>query len=457
MALSVRVVRVGPDAIGALADEIGVAQRDDPLQPVTVVVARSPVGLALRRHLAGLGAGVVNVRFATFARLADDLAGPVLAAAGRQPASRPVVAAAVRAGLADVTSGAFRAVRHHPATERAVVALVHDLAAADADALDRLSRLGSRPAEVARLVADVRRRLSPWYLDHDAIVAAASVVTDDLPAARARLGQVVVHLPAALGPDERRLVDALAGALPVTVLIGATGDATADEPAAELADRLQPGAASTFPLGGVVVGTEVIGAPSADSEVLLALRGVMQRNRDGVALERMAVVHGGADPYPRLLHEAFALAGIPTNGAGVRSLAATMAGRTLLGALALPDRGWRRDDVIGWLSGGPLHDAEGPAPATRFDRISRQAGIVSGLEQWTDHLAAHLVSLDDRLARLDDRDDEDVEVLRTRLVDEQALTRRLAALVDALAAELEPPSAARELGGVGRLGPPVPA
>ena len=109
-------------------------------------------------------------------------------------------------------------------------------------------------------------------------------------------------------------------------------------------------------------------------------------------LERIAVVHGGAEPYPRLLHEAFALAGIPTNGAGVRSLAATMAGRTLLGALALPDHDWRRDDVIGWLSGGPLHDAEGPVPATGFDRVSRRAGVVAGLEQWTDHLAAHLLA-----------------------------------------------------------------
>jgi ATP-dependent helicase/nuclease subunit B len=443
MALSVRVVRVGPDAIAALVDEIAVAQRDDPLQPVTVVVRRSPVGLALRRHLAGLGSGVVNVRFATLARLADDLAGPALAVAGRQPASRAVVAAAVRAALDDVTSGAFRAVRHHPATERAVVALVHDLAAADDAALHRLSRLGSRPTEVARLVTDVRRRLSPWYLDHDAIVAAADIVERDPRTARAGLGHVLVHLPTTLGIDERRLVRALADALPVVVLVGATGDAAADEPVAELAERLRPGTASTFPAGEVVSGTAVVASPSADSEALLALRGVMQRNRDGVALERIAVVHGGAEPYPRLLHESFALAGIPTNGAGVRPLASTMAGRTLLGALALPDHEWRRDDVIGWLSGGPLHDAEGPVPATQFDRVSRRAGIVAGLDQWTDHLAAHALAVDERVARLAERDDEEVETdaARARLTDEQSLTRRLAALVDTLAGELEPSSA----------------
>jgi hypothetical protein len=352
------------------------------------------------------------------------------------------VAAAVRGSLADATSGAFRSVRHHPATERAVVSLVHDLAAADGAALERLAELGPRPAEVARVVADVRARLTSWYLDHDAMRAAAARVAGERETVRTELGPVVFHLPTTFDADERRLLTALAGALPTTVLMGATGDPEADEPAIELAERLRPGSRAKFPVGEVVSGTQVVGAPSADSEILLALRGVMQHNRGGVPLERIAVAHGGADPYPRLVHESFALAGIPTNGSGVRTLAATMAGRTLLGALALPDHGWRREDVIGWLSGGPLHDAEGPVPATAFDRVSRRAGVVAGLDQWAEHLANHLVGLGERVARLDERDDEgDDGQLRTRLVDEQATCRRMAALVEGLAAELEPSDA----------------
>ncbi|HVN50251.1 MAG TPA: PD-(D/E)XK nuclease family protein, partial [Acidimicrobiales bacterium] len=216
----------------------------------------------------------------------------------------------------------------------------------------------------------------------------------------------------------------------------------ADEVAVALAERLAPGRPNVLPTGAVPSGTAVLSAPSADTEVLMALRGVMQRNRHGTPLERIAVVHGGADPYPRLLHEAFELAGIPTNGPAVRALSATMVGRTLLGALALPDRGWRRDDVIGWLSGGPIHDAEGPVPASRFDRVSRRAGVVAGVDQWAAHLDAHLAALADRLARVAapgaaDADD-DVEARRDRLLDEQATTRRLATLVEGLAAQLAP-------------------
>jgi RecB family exonuclease len=441
MALSVRVVRFGAEATGALGHELAVAQASDPLRPATVVVARSTVGLGLRRHLAGRGSGLVNVRFATFARLADELAGIDLATAGRQPASRALVAAAVRAALADVPPGDFRAVRHHPSTERAVARLVDELGPVDTAALDRVGSLGPRPAEVARLLVDVRRRLAPWYLDHDVLRAATATVGRDPAGARDRLGRVIVHLPVSLDRDEHELLTALTGALDVVLLIGATGDADADEPAALLAERLAAGTSSAFPRGAVETATSVTSAPSADTEVLMALRGVMQRNRDGVPLERIAVVHGGIDPYPRLVHEAFELAGIPTNGSGVRTLAATMVGRTLLGALALPDHGWRRDDVIAWLAGGPLHDAEGPVPASRFDRVSRRAGIVAGLQQWSDHLAVHAIGVDERLARLDGTaDDEDDDGYRERLLDEQVITRRLAALVDTLAAELRPES-----------------
>ena len=68
-------------------------------------------------------------------------------------------------------------------------------------------------------------------------------------------------------------------------------------------------------------------------------------------------------------------------------LAATLVGRTLLGALALVERGWRRDDVMAWLAGAPILDNGRPTPATAWDRISRRAGITAGLESWRDHLA----------------------------------------------------------------------
>ncbi len=301
---------------------------------------------------------MLNVRFPTLARLSDELGGPSLAVDGRQPVSPALRLAAVRAALADVPDGAMHAVRHHPSTERSLSLLVRELQGTDATSLGRVGTQGPRARQITRLVLDVRRRLSPWYDEHDLVAATLARLARE-PEAAAVLGPVIVHLPAPLSGDERALVHALADHVDVTVLLGATGDVQADQVAREQAGLLVPDTEVAFPVGDPPMGTHVLSAPNADAEVLLALRGVTQRNRDGTPLERMAVVHGGADPYPRLLHESFALAGIPTNGPGVRPLGATMAGRTLLGALALPDHDWRREDVIGWLSGGPFRDARG--------------------------------------------------------------------------------------------------
>ena len=51
--------------------------------------------------------------------------------------------------------------------------------------------------------------------------------------------------------------------------------------------------------------------------------------------------------------------------------------RLLLDLLALPDHGWRRDEVCAVLSAAPVRDKEGNrVPASRWERISRVAGVV---------------------------------------------------------------------------------
>ena len=223
---------------------------------------------------------------------------------------------------------------------------------------------------MVELVREVRSRLSGWYDEHEVAEAAIAGLGEGSTGGLDRLAKIIVHLPVGLGPVDRRLVTALAARFDVSLLLGLTGDREADEATDELAERLAPGGPGLAAAPAQLpVGTEVVSAPSADTEVLLAVRGVMQRLRDGVPLERMAVVHGGADPYPRLVHESFLLAGIPTNSAGVRPLSATMVGRTLLGALALPDHEWRREEVIAWLAGGPIRSG-GAARALR--RLGRR-------------------------------------------------------------------------------------
>ena len=134
--LRVRTVPYGREAALVLRDELAAAQADDPLAPVTVVVPRNLTGLAVRRLLAsgdlgpppgGGRPGVVNVTFTTTSRLAEDIAGADLAAAGVSAAGDAVLRAAARGALAASPERSFAAVADHPATARALVATYRDL------------------------------------------------------------------------------------------------------------------------------------------------------------------------------------------------------------------------------------------------------------------------------------------------------------------------------------------
>ena len=140
-----------------------------------------------------------------------------------------------------------------------------------------------------------------------------------------------------------------------------------------------------------LTGTMVISAPTADTEVRVVARELMARRRAGTRFERMAIVHGGSGPYERLVRETLAGAGVPCNGISTRTLETTFAGRTLLGAFELHERGWRRAEVMAWVAGGPRRTGNGkPVEATAWDLISREAGVTTGLESWRHHLGTYI-------------------------------------------------------------------
>src|SRR4051812_10536400 len=109
MGMQVDWVRYGRVAVDALRMRIAAIKGDEPLAPVTVLVPSNHVGVATRRLLAsgalgpvcGTGIGLAAVSFLTPYRMAELLGAPLLASAGRRPVSTPVIAAALRAALAD--------------------------------------------------------------------------------------------------------------------------------------------------------------------------------------------------------------------------------------------------------------------------------------------------------------------------------------------------------------------
>jgi len=391
--IDLRLVPYGPPALAALREAVARAKVDDLLAPTTVLVPSNHVGVTARRRLAAgplgpRGRGLAGATFLTPHRLAELLGAATLAGQGRRPVSTPVLAAAVRAALA-TEAGLFAAVADHPATEAALVASYRELRDVPPAALSALAGAGPRAAEVVRIHRAARAALAERWYDEEDLLAAATDRLAGEPRAGAELGTVVVHLPQALTLHAAALLRAVAAVAPTTVVAGTTGVPAADaEVAAALARLGLPEV--EIPTGPLPVSperTRITTASDADDEVRAAVRAVVDAARAGTPLDRIAVLHPAPDPYARLLHEHLEAAGIPRNGASPAPLSARAAGRTLLGLFALADAGWPRSGVLAWLAGAPiLHDGR-PAPVTRWEQMSRDAGVVGGRDHWDRRLA----------------------------------------------------------------------
>jgi ATP-dependent helicase/nuclease subunit B len=437
-----QLVEHGPPAREALREAVRAAKGADPLAPVTVAAPSTYSGLALRRALAQ-PSGLVNVRFLVLARLAELVGSPTLAAERRRPLTGALRSEAVRAVLADAAPP-LAAVSGHPATERALDASFLELRRAGDDAVDRLARAGEPAASVAHLYREFRSRTTGFYDDEDLALAAAVALAGDSPALR-EIGQVLLYLPTHLSPGEAELVRALGDAGRLRVLLGLTGDASADELVEDLAACLvEPGAPEhapeRAPASGPPAGTAVVSAPDPEDELRAVIRDVMARAAAGTPLHRVAVLFRVDDPYARLAQELLDAAGVPWTGPSTRRLADTTVGRVLLGVLRLAEHDFARDAVVDWIASGPVRDpADGRAvPASRWDTLSRQAGVVSGLSQWTDRLA--------RLARRvtaeleADGNDDLSEGARRHLETDLEHTEQLARFVADLGTRVAPPS-----------------
>ena len=435
---TLRLVPFGPPATSALQRAIAAAKGSDPLQPVTVAVPSNYAGLSLRRRLGALEGGLVNVGFIVFSRVVELLGSPALASAGKRPLTPPVRAEAVRASLA-AEPGIFAAVEGHTSTERSLEATFGDLRRAPEESLDIIAAQNARAAHVVRLYRDFRRRTEVYFDDEDLAFAAAGAVAT-APLALRDIGHVILFLPRRLSPGESALVDALAGEGLLSAIIGLSGEGDIDAPARQMSARL---AAQLGPLQEEEAAeregdSRIVLVTDAEEEVRTALRLISERLAAGTPLHRTAVLYRAAQPYALLAQEQFRAAGVPFNGPGVRTLAQTVTGRTLLGLFRVRESGFRREVLADWLCGAPvLEERDGsPAPAQRWDLISRSAGVVRGVEQWRDRLARYVRSLHSERENLEERENASEGKLRY-IESEIGYTERLTHFINGLAADLE--------------------
>ena len=403
MSLRIRWVRYGRPAAQGLHDTVSAAKGNDPLAIVTVVVPSNHVGVAARRLLGSdalgslctRGTGLAAVSFLTVYRLAELLGAEPLAARGRRPVSTPILAAALRQALKRAP-GVFDPVATHPATEMTLVAAYRELRDLSPGALDALAARGARAADVVRLHLEARAILEPdWYDEQDLLAAAVARLDNDVGAVPA-MGATVLHLPQRVSLHGARLLRGVAERGELTVLAGTTGDERADAEVITSVRRVAGAEGGGDHVPAVeplsVVSTErtrIVTTSDADEEVRAAVRAVVDAARTGTPLERIAILYATPEPYARLAHEHLAAAGVACNGSAAVPLTARLAGRTLLGLLALPDVSFRREEVFAWLAGARLHDRGRPVPTTAWERLSRQAGVVAGRREWDTLLATY--------------------------------------------------------------------
>ena len=136
----------------------------------------------------------------------------------------------------------------------------------------------------------------------------------------------------------------------------------------------------------------LVSAPDPSREVRAAARACLQWAREGVPFWDMAVAYRHGEAYLPLVEAVFVEAGIPVYLHEGSPLAERPLGRQTLGLLALFDGELSRQSVMDFLTDAKLpealHEEYGGISASRWDSLSREAGIVKGAEQWQRRLGA---------------------------------------------------------------------
>ena len=379
--IEVRWTTVGAPALDVLAELVADVQRDDPLRPVSVVTPTPTAAVLIRRELARRNGGLVAVSFHSLDGLAEQLAAPVLGDDRVFAADREVIVAAVRRVLND-TPGRFRSIADHRATWEALARTIVELAALTDDQRRAMATAGGLATEVVRVHDLVAARVGIGGRARTLRVATDRVRRD--PAACARLGPVVVHLPTTVDSLGGSFLRSLAARGRVTIVAGLTGHDRVDERTVR----------SVVELGGAppterdhvepATPTGIVSTNDVDDEVRAAVRTILTEVENGHGLHTMALVHPSGAPYATVVAEVLRSAGVPYSGPSTETLGHTLAGRALLGLLEVAATDFGREAVVDLWSSGVVVDGDGaPIPAVALDHRSRRLGVAAGRVDWS--------------------------------------------------------------------------
>jgi RecB family exonuclease len=175
---------------------------------------------------------------------------------------------------------------------------------------------------------------------------------------------------------------------------------------------------------------ELVTAPSEAAEVRALARRILREAQRGVPFEEMGVLLPRPEEYARLFADLLSGLGIPHRLHPSLPLRYGRAGRSLL--LLFRCRGLRRSEVMEFVTFAPIpfdeRLGEGVVPrVAQWDLLSREAGIVSGLDRWAKGIDGFTRDQEQAIVRVGD-DASRREYHERRIEDGRALLRLVTAL-----------------------------
>ena len=440
--MQVYLTPYGKPARERLQALVAEAKAGNPFAPVTVVPPNTYSGIALRRVLAGDG-GLLNVGFMALARLAEQLGAPTMASQQRRPLSAAAEMAVIRTvAMEMVGKEPLGSVAGHASLHQSLQAAFKELVRLTEGELDTLAREGPLRQATVELYRRFRERTTEYYGPEDEAWAAAEAVRSGRgqPALQ-DVGALVFFLLTRPSPGEAALLKALSDAAPCSLVVGRTGEAGIDDAEGEWWERF--GEAGTDGSANLDARPEsIVSAPDAREEVRQAVRDMLQRAEAGVPFHRMAALYRRQDPYAFQLRMELGFAGIPVAGPDPSPLRESVPGRLLTGMLDVIKEDFSRAALMRWLADAPVWNAASNRSASselqRWEGLSREAGVVRGLEQWKERLQGLTASMAQRRQGAEARGDL-TEAQARGYVEAIASAERLLALVEHLA-QVKPPA-----------------
>lgn len=404
-----------------LARRIAAAQADDPLTPVAVLIGGSLQRPYLQRRVATLNGGILNVHFLMTSEVTLRLGQKAMIEQGRAPL--PALGDRVLLGrIASEQESYFEPVSHSAGFADALHRTIREVRQAGIGpeefriTLDCTCEVPEKADALASIYEQFLDARSAFYGPEDCLLAAD---LDSLPWAALHVVGIT-DPPTAL----ERLLLAIGERIGLTVYLP-NYETEADEASAKFQQRLVAAGAEAVELGPLAGSgstlehsqsslfatpprpadsfddsLRLLSAPDPVREIREVARTCLRWADEGLAFHEMAVIYRHADTYRAIIESVFQEAGVPLYLHEGSPLIERPLGRRIAALLQLAEGRFDRRTVMDFIADSNIPEATketyGQVNASRWDRISRDAGVVEGVEQWRDRLAALIADLEGR-------------------------------------------------------------